>query len=112
MRRETSSPSLPKGKGHDDWPFSFFMLRLLRSSQQRQIHFGIGEAIIESYVQDRRTPRAYANKEEPPKVASPASVNRGPATLRRLLGLAYEWHLIDRIPVIKKLPARATATLL
>jgi len=64
----------------------------------------IDEAMVEAYVQVRRTPRPAAKAGDPPKVISPASVNRELATLRRLLGLAYEWHLIDRIPVIKKLP--------
>jgi len=53
---------------------------------------GIDEGLIENYVQRRR------------KTVSPASVNRELATLRRLLGLAYEWHIIDRIPTVKKLP--------
>lgn len=64
----------------------------------------IDEGLIEAYVQARRTPRPAAKAEDPPKVIAPASVNRELATLRRLLGLAYEWHLIDRIPVVKKLP--------
>jgi integrase len=59
----------------------------------------IDEAVIEAYVQNRRKP----TEGRAPKVISPASVNRELATLRRLLGLAYEWHLINRIPVVKKL---------
>jgi len=35
---------------------------------------------------------------------SPASVNRALATLRRLLRLAYEWRVIDRVPRIRLLP--------
>lgn len=51
----------------------------------------IDEALIETYVQQRRA------------TVSPASVNRELATLRRLLGMAYQWKVIDRIPVIRKL---------
>jgi integrase len=51
----------------------------------------IDEALIETYVQQRR------------ETVSPASVNRELATLRRLLGMAYQWKVINRIPVIKKL---------
>jgi len=51
----------------------------------------IDEALIETYVQSRR------------ETVSPASVNRELATLRRLLGMAYQWKVIDRIPVIRKL---------
>jgi integrase len=51
----------------------------------------IDESLIERYVQYRRLS------------VGPASVNRELATLRRLLGLAYQWKLIDRIPSIKKL---------
>ncbi|MGA2987105.1 MAG: site-specific integrase [Terriglobia bacterium] len=35
---------------------------------------------------------------------APATVNRALATLRRALRLAYEWHLIDRVPRIRLLP--------
>ena len=52
----------------------------------------IDEALIEKYVQQRRV-----------KVA-PASVNRELATLRRLLRLAYEWQVINRVPRIRMLP--------
>ena len=51
----------------------------------------IDEALIETYVQHRR------------ETVSLASVNRELATLRRLLGMAYQWKVIDRIPVIRKL---------
>ncbi|MEK6303208.1 MAG: tyrosine-type recombinase/integrase [Acidobacteriota bacterium] len=51
----------------------------------------IDEQLIETYVQLRR------------KTVSPASVNRELATLRRLLGLAYQWKVIGRIPVVTKL---------
>jgi len=52
----------------------------------------IDEALIESYVQERR------------KQVAPATVNRQLATLRRLLRLAYEWQVVNRIPRIRLLP--------
>ena len=48
--------------------------------------------MIESYVQERR------------KHVAPATVNRQLATLRRLLRLAYEWRVINRVPRIRMLP--------
>jgi integrase len=51
----------------------------------------IDEALIESYVQER-------------KQVAPATVNRQLATLRRLLRLAFEWHVINRVPRIRMLP--------
>src|SRR5262249_37695431 len=45
----------------------------------------IDESLIEEYVQERR------------KKVSPATVNRQLATLRRLLRLAYEWKVIQRV---------------
>lgn len=52
----------------------------------------IDEALIETYIQVRRS-----------KV-SPATVNRDLATLRRMLRLAQEWHVVDRVPKIRLLP--------
>ena len=52
----------------------------------------IDEALIESYVQERR------------KQVAPATVNRQLATLRRLLRLAYDWNVLDRVPRIRLLP--------
>jgi site-specific recombinase XerD len=52
----------------------------------------IDEALIESYVQDRRSQ------------VSPASVNRELATLRRLMRMAQEWKVIERVPRIRLLP--------
>ncbi len=51
----------------------------------------IDEAAIEAFVQKRR------------RDVAPATVNRSLATLRRLLRLAYEWKLIDRVPRIRLL---------
>ena len=52
----------------------------------------IDELLIEGFVQYRS------------QQVSPASVNRALATLRRLLRLAYEWRVIDRVPRIRLLP--------
>jgi integrase len=52
----------------------------------------IDESLIESFVQ-RRTQQV-----------APATVNRALATLRKLLRLAQEWRLIDRVPRIHLLP--------
>jgi integrase len=49
----------------------------------------IDEALIESFVQHRSTH------------VSRATVNRALTTLRRLLRLAQEWHVIDRVPRIR-----------
>jgi integrase len=56
----------------------------------------IDEAAIDGYKQ-RRTRRAsrYGTP------VSPASVNRELATLRRMLRLAQEWKLIDRVPRVR-----------
>ena len=51
----------------------------------------IDEVVIEKFVQHRS------------KQVSPASVNRELATLRRLLRLAQEWKVIDRVPRIRLL---------
>lgn len=56
----------------------------------------IDEGLIEAYVQHRR------------KKVCPASVNRELATLRRLLRLAQEWRVIDRVPRIRLLPGERT----
>jgi integrase len=51
----------------------------------------IDEALVESFVQHRSAQ------------VSAASVNRALATLRRLLRLAQEWRVIDRVPRIRML---------
>ncbi|MGA3239475.1 MAG: hypothetical protein ABSG03_24630 [Bryobacteraceae bacterium] len=58
----------------------------------------IDEAIIDGYKQ-RRTRQASRYG----RPLSPASVNRELATLRRLLRLAQEWKVIDRVPRIRLL---------
>jgi integrase len=52
----------------------------------------IDESLVDCYVQFRR-----------PHV-EPATLNRELATLRRLLRLAQEWHVTDRVPRIHLLP--------
>jgi integrase len=55
----------------------------------------IEEAEIEQYTQTRA--RQKSRRKRP---LSPASVNRELATLRRLLRLAQEWKVLDRVPRI------------
>ena len=73
--------------------------RLLEDSQLAGTRLDlIDEAIIDGYKQRRsRQASRYG------RPLSPASVNRELATLRRLLGLAQTWKVIDRIPRIRKL---------
>jgi site-specific recombinase XerD len=74
----------------------------------------IDESLIESFVQWRQsqTSRVGHNRkkkrsEHTGKSVSPATVNRALACLRRLLRLAYEWHVIDRVPRIRLLPGES-----
>src|ERR1019366_2664625 len=55
----------------------------------------IEEAEIEQYTQMRAK---FKSRRKRP--LSPASVNRELATLRRLLRLAHEWKILDRVPRI------------
>ena len=55
----------------------------------------IEECEIEQYAQMRASTRS--RRKQP---LSPASVNRELATLRRLLRLAQEWKVLDRVPRI------------
>jgi integrase len=71
----------------------------------------IDELLIESFVQSRRlaASRAGHNRKkprrvDPEKTLSPATVNRALACLRRLLRLAQEWRVIDRVPRVHLLP--------
>ena len=70
----------------------------------------IDESLIAAYVQWRsgQPSRAGHNRKKPRAVAaeklvSPASVNRELATLRRLLRMAHEWQIINRVPRIRLL---------
>ena len=58
----------------------------------------IDEAMIEAYKQHRSNQISRYKKP-----VSPASINRELATLRRLLGLAQEWKVINRVPRIRML---------
>jgi len=58
----------------------------------------IDEACIENYVQARS--RVISRRK---RALSPGSFNRELATLRRLLRLAHEWKVIQRIPRIRLL---------
>ena len=55
----------------------------------------IEEPGIEQYTQMRAKTKSRRKR-----ALSPASVNRELATLRRLLRLAYEWKILDRVPRI------------
>jgi integrase len=70
----------------------------------------VDESMIAAFVQNRlrQTSRAGANRKkgtEPKttKPLSPASVNRELATLRRLLRMAHDWRVIERVPRIRLL---------
>ena len=58
----------------------------------------IDEAMIEGYKKHRSKHTSRYRKP-----LSPASVNRELATLRRLLRLASEWKIIDRVPLFRML---------
>src|SRR5687768_14083210 len=60
------------------------------------------DTIDENAIQDyqRRRTRQESRYGTP---VSPASVNREIATLRRLLRLAYQWKVLDRVPRIRML---------
>src|SRR5579875_1931181 len=59
----------------------------------------IDESLIESFVQEASKAPGVRNE-----TVVPATVNRKLAVLRRALRLAYEWHVIDRVPRIRLLP--------
>jgi integrase len=73
--------------------------RLLDNSKLANARLSsIDEAVIDAYKQ-RRTREASRYG----RPVSPASVNRELATLRRLLRLAQEWKVLDRVPRIRML---------
>jgi integrase len=80
----------------------FYQEKLRRLLEDREIAGArldaIDERIIDGYKQ-RRTRQASRFG----RPISPASVNRELATLRRLLRLAQEWKVIDRVPRIRLL---------
>jgi integrase len=81
---------------------SFYKEKLRRLLEDKKIAgarlSAIDEAVIDGYKQRRtRTASRYG------RPLSPASVNRELATLRRLLRLAQEWKILDRVPRIRLL---------
>jgi len=81
---------------------SFYKEKLRRLLEDRKLAgarlSAIDEAVIDGYKQ-RRTRQASRYG----RPLSPASVNRELATLRRLLRLAQEWKVLDRVPRIRLL---------
>lgn len=81
---------------------TFYKEKLRRLVADRQIAGlrldAIDEAVIDGYKQ-RRTRQKSRYK----RPLSPASVNRELATLRRMLRLAQEWKMLDRVPRIRML---------
>ena len=81
---------------------SFYKEKLRRLLADRRLSGArlnaIDEAAIDGYKQ-RRTRQASRYG----RPLSPASVNRELATLRRLLRLAQEWKVLDRVPRIRLL---------
>jgi integrase len=66
----------------------------------------VDEALVESYVQHRSGDFVRRLTKKGVKVpaerrVSPSTVNRALATLRRLLRLAQEWRVVDRVPRIR-----------
>jgi integrase len=59
----------------------------------------INKAAIDGYIQRRANQKSRRKKR-----LSPGSVNRELATLKRLLNLAQEWEVINRVPKIELLP--------
>ena len=80
----------------------FYQEKLRRLLEDRSLPStpldAIDEAVIDGYKQ-RRTRQASRYG----RPLSPASVNRELATLRRLLRLAQEWKILDRVPRIRLL---------
>ena len=71
----------------------------------------IDESLIEKFVQWRTQQSSLAGDgrkkttpAKPRKAVCVATVNRSLATLRKLLRLAHEWHIINRIPRVRLLP--------
>lgn len=62
----------------------------------------IDEAVIERYIQHRRSQTVRAKEDGP--IVSASTVNRELATLRRALRLAQEWKIIIGVPRLRMLP--------
>jgi site-specific recombinase XerD len=65
----------------------------------------IDESAIETYTQVRG--RITSRRK---KLLAPWSINRELATLRRLLRLAHEWKVIQRVPRVRLLRGERTAS--
>jgi integrase len=63
----------------------------------------IDEGVIDEFKNSR-----IRSKSRRKRTLSPASVNRELATLRRLLRLAHEWKVIDRVPRVRLLRGEKT----
>ena len=80
------------------------MRRLLADRQLSAARLdAIDEAVIDGYKQRRTQQESRLGRP-----MSPASVNRELATLRRLLRLAQEWKVLDRVPRIRLLRGERT----
>lgn len=74
------------------------LARLLASELSSTRLDSIDEAAIEAYKQSRSMVQSRRKR-----VPAPATINRELATLRRLLRLAQEWKVIQRVPRIRLL---------
>jgi len=100
-----------QGKPNTVQFYAFKLSRLLEFEPLASARLDrIDEELIAAFVQNRshQKSRAGANRKRPSalsveKLISPASVNRELATLRRLLRMAHEWKVINRVPRIRLL---------
>ena len=100
-----------QGKPNTIQFYAFKLQRLLEFEPLASARLDrIDEELIAAFVQNRshQTTRAGANRKTPlpisaEKTISPASVNRELATLRRLLRMAHDWKVINRVPRIRLL---------
>jgi integrase len=101
-----------QGKPNTIQFYAFKLARLLEFEPLASARLDrIDEELIAAFVQNRshQKSRAGANRKEKAaaltfeKPLSPASVNRELATLRRLLRMAHEWKVINRVPRIRLL---------
>jgi integrase len=74
------------------------MRQLLGSELGDRVLDTIDEEAVEKYRQKRAVTKSRLGR-----MLAPGSVNRELATLRRLLRLAYEWKVINRVPRVKML---------
>jgi len=100
-----------QGKPNTVQFYAFKLARLLEFEPLASVRLDrVDEELIAAFVQNRShlKSRAGANRKEPravtlEKAISPASVNRELATLRRLLRMAHEWKVVNRVPRIRLL---------